>query len=464
MRSRCSRSIITMSASRRPWRMSPVASTPKRSTPDGMSVDGATTRTLAPSVVSRMMFERATRECRMSPQMAITSPSTPPLLRRIVRASSSAWVGCSCAPSPALTTEQSTFCASSSTAPDAWWRTTMMSGRMALSVTAVSISVSPLRIEEEPVDMFITSAPSRLPASSNDAWVRVETSKNRFIRVRPRSEVRFFSIWRLSSTNSSARSSRPTMSSMESPSIPRRWRRLRTNDDFGTMFIKAAPIGGVRRRGKSRPPVMLQSVAKGRIFPKRPVFPRRPAGRRSEPSAVEKASVLAPSVEDAGDELHPDVAAALPAQLAAPPDAAVGGELQGEFVGRRLADQEDQPGAGVGHVLQQAGLYVRAWSEIDPDALANLPSPGLALFRHALKFPDGPCTRALDVLGAAGRSGPLLEPREISVNCKEFAENTAQKYGPSANDRIPTRRGIKAPGPTKTVGHRRRAADAHRAS
>ncbi len=39
-------------------------------------------------------------------------------------------------------------------------------------------------------DMFITSAPSRLPASSNEAWVRVEASKNRLIRVRPRSEAR----------------------------------------------------------------------------------------------------------------------------------------------------------------------------------------------------------------------------------------------------------------------------------
>ena len=60
--------------------------------------------------------------------------------------------------------------------------------------------------------MFMTSAPSRLPASSNEAWVRVEASKNRLIWVRPRSEVRFFSIWRLRSTNSSARSSRPVMS------------------------------------------------------------------------------------------------------------------------------------------------------------------------------------------------------------------------------------------------------------
>ena len=38
--------------------------------------------------------------------------------------------------------------------------------------------------------MFITSAPSRLPASSNEDCVRVEASKNRLISVRPRSEAR----------------------------------------------------------------------------------------------------------------------------------------------------------------------------------------------------------------------------------------------------------------------------------
>ena len=126
---------------------------------------------------------------------------------------------------------------------------------MALSVIAVSISVSPLRMEEDETDMFITSAPSRLPASSNEAWVRVETSKNRLIWVRPRSEVRFFSIWRLSSTNSSARSSRPKCPSRESPSIPNRWRWLRTNEGFGAMVIKASPIGAssARRQGHRRP-------------------------------------------------------------------------------------------------------------------------------------------------------------------------------------------------------------------
>jgi hypothetical protein len=43
-----------------------------------------------------------------------------------------------------------------------------------------------LRIEEDDTDMFMTSAPSRLPAISNEDWVRVEASKNRLIWVRPR--------------------------------------------------------------------------------------------------------------------------------------------------------------------------------------------------------------------------------------------------------------------------------------
>jgi hypothetical protein len=86
------------------------------------------------------------------------------------------------------------------TAPAAWWRTTRMSGRIAFSVCAVSISVSPFFTEDELTDMFMTSAPSRLPASSNEDCVRVEASKNRLIWVRPRSVARFFSTWRESAT------------------------------------------------------------------------------------------------------------------------------------------------------------------------------------------------------------------------------------------------------------------------
>ena len=175
MRSRCSLSIMTTSAFSSPSAMVRQTSTPICSMPAGSSVDGATTRTRASSALSRMMLERATRECRMSPQIATVSRAMRPLARRMVSASSSACVGCSCVPSPALTTEQPTFCASSAAAP-AEWRMIKMSGRMALSVIAVSISVSPFFTEDEATDMFMTSAPSRLPASSNDDCVRVDAS------------------------------------------------------------------------------------------------------------------------------------------------------------------------------------------------------------------------------------------------------------------------------------------------
>ena len=48
---------------------------------------------------------------------------------------------------------------------------------MALNVIAVSISVSPFLTLEAPTAMFITSAPSRFPASSNEDCVRVEPQR-----------------------------------------------------------------------------------------------------------------------------------------------------------------------------------------------------------------------------------------------------------------------------------------------
>ena len=124
-------------------------------------------------------------------------------------------------------TEQSTFCASSSTAPAAWWRTTRMSGRMALSVMAVSISVSPFCTEEVDTFMFMTSAPSRLPASSKELCVRVEASKNRLISVRPRRTSRFLMTWRLLSAALSARSSSAPISPADRPSHVSRCRRAK---------------------------------------------------------------------------------------------------------------------------------------------------------------------------------------------------------------------------------------------
>ena len=48
--------------------------------------------------------------------------------------------------------------------------------------------------------MLMTSAPSRLPATSNEVRVRVEFSKKQLMIVRPRSSARFFSACRFSST------------------------------------------------------------------------------------------------------------------------------------------------------------------------------------------------------------------------------------------------------------------------
>ena len=71
---------------------------------------------------------------------------------------------------------------------------------MAFKVPAVSSRVSPLFTEEEATDILITSAPSRLPASSKLVRVRVLSSKNRLMSVRPRNRSRWVLPERLSST------------------------------------------------------------------------------------------------------------------------------------------------------------------------------------------------------------------------------------------------------------------------
>ena len=82
---------------------------PKRSTSIGIMVEGPAIVTLAPSLVSPQMLERATRLCAMSPMMATRSPATFPRRSRIVKMSRSPCVGCSCVPSPALITPASRF-------------------------------------------------------------------------------------------------------------------------------------------------------------------------------------------------------------------------------------------------------------------------------------------------------------------------------------------------------------------
>ena len=173
---------------------------PHSAAPGGVSVRGAIRRTSAPRTFRQATFERATRLCRMSPQIAMRMPPMSPTRRRMVSASSRACVGCSCVPSPALITAQSTLRDSSFTAPDEPWRITSRSGRMALSVIAVSISVSPFFTEEVAIGIVTTSAPRRRPAISNEPCVRVEFSKKRLTSVRPASTSACFTRLRLSST------------------------------------------------------------------------------------------------------------------------------------------------------------------------------------------------------------------------------------------------------------------------
>ena len=85
------------------------ARAPQSSRYGGSRVGGAHTRTVAPASVSACTSERATRECSTSPTMVTARPSRCPKARRIVKASSSAWVGCWCQPSPALSTGTSSW-------------------------------------------------------------------------------------------------------------------------------------------------------------------------------------------------------------------------------------------------------------------------------------------------------------------------------------------------------------------
>jgi len=140
------------------------------------SVGGAQRTTCAPILERSQMLERATRLCRMSPTMATRRPLSLFFLCRRVRASSRAWVGCSWAPSPAFTIAERQWRARKCGAPEAEWRTTIMSGFMASRFFAVSSSVSPLDTLEPAVVMVRLSAERTFSATSNEARVRVEDS------------------------------------------------------------------------------------------------------------------------------------------------------------------------------------------------------------------------------------------------------------------------------------------------
>ena len=88
-------------------------------------------------------------------------------------------MGCSCIPSPALTTPVP-VCpsqpASRWAAPEAGCRTITQSAPMAERVSAVSRNDSPFATDEPDALTFTVSALIHLPATSNDTRVRVEFS------------------------------------------------------------------------------------------------------------------------------------------------------------------------------------------------------------------------------------------------------------------------------------------------
>src|SRR5215210_7356885 len=217
----------------------------------GASVPGPATVTEAPSVVRRCASERATREWRMSPRMATRSPLKLPLRCLIVSASRSACVGCSCAPSPALTTAARQTRASWCGAPAEGWRMTMRSGDIASRLRAVSSSVSPLVTEDAEELMLTTSAERRLPAISKEVRVRVEGSKKRLMTVRPRSVGTFLISRSETSRNVSAVSRKCVISSALIPRIPSKFLCFSTPPIFRP---RLPPSRGHEKGGHSRPP------------------------------------------------------------------------------------------------------------------------------------------------------------------------------------------------------------------
>src|SRR5712671_1014386 len=185
MRSCWMRSIITASASRSASGSVRATSQPSFSTPAGMSVLGPATRTRAPSLERQWTLDRATRLWAMSPTMEITLPVSSPSFSRRVSASSNAWVGCSCAPSPALITLARTARATDRGAPAAGWRTTRTSAPMASRLRTVSCRDSPLVTLEASFWKLSTSAPSACAATSKELRVRVDASKKSVTTIRP---------------------------------------------------------------------------------------------------------------------------------------------------------------------------------------------------------------------------------------------------------------------------------------
>ena len=106
--------------------------------------------------------------------MAMEMSSNRPISRWMVYISSSAWVGCCPAPSPALMIGTLETAAARSLAPLSKWRMTMTSAYPAIT-RIVSSMVSPLAAEENSRAFSVVSTPPprRVIADSNERRVRV---------------------------------------------------------------------------------------------------------------------------------------------------------------------------------------------------------------------------------------------------------------------------------------------------
>src|SRR6266852_4977399 len=199
------------------------------------------------------MFERATRECSTSPMIATFNPAIRPLCSRIVSASSKAWVGCSCEPSPALTIAALDARARCCGAPADEWRMTMQSGAIASRFRAVSNSVSPFETLEVETLILTASADKRLAAISNEVRVRVDGSKKRLMTVRPRRAGTFLISSFETSRNVSAVSIKCVILATDSSRIPSRCFKLKLALKVVSEHKKAAFRAALACRFRCRP-------------------------------------------------------------------------------------------------------------------------------------------------------------------------------------------------------------------
>src|SRR5450631_659306 len=158
----------------------------------------------------------------MSPRIVTFSPAIFPLCSRMVNASSSACVGCSCAPSPALMMPALTTRDRKCGAPLALCRMMMKSALSASRFFAVSFSVSPFLNDDASAEKFTMSAVNRCAASSKLMRVRVDGSMKRLTTVLPRNAGTFLIARSPTALNALVVSSTVTISSAVSDSMSSR--------------------------------------------------------------------------------------------------------------------------------------------------------------------------------------------------------------------------------------------------